>query len=57
MLSQAFMGSSKLVVSVSGIGGFGNSDRIVTKKIRDNYFLIGDETSGVGTALNRMPRA
>ncbi len=51
MLSQAFMGSSKLVVSVSGIGGFGNSDRIVTKKIRDNYFLIGDETSGVGDGV------
>lgn len=51
MLSQAFMGISKLVVSVSGIGGFGNSDRIVTKKIRDNYFLIGDETSGVGDGV------
>jgi sulfur carrier protein ThiS adenylyltransferase len=51
MLSQAFMGSLKLVVSVSGIGGFGNSDRIVTRKIRDNYFLIGDGVSGVGNSI------
>jgi sulfur carrier protein ThiS adenylyltransferase len=51
MLAQAFMGSSKLVVSVSGIGGFGNSDRIVTRKIRDNYFLIGDGVSGVGNSF------
>jgi sulfur carrier protein ThiS adenylyltransferase len=48
MLSQAFLGSSKLVVSASGLGGFGNSDRITTRKIRDNYYLIGDGTSGVG---------
>jgi thiamine biosynthesis protein ThiF, family 2 len=51
MLSQAFFGSSKLVVSASGLGGFGNSDRITTRKIRDNYFLIGDGTSGVGNGV------
>lgn len=51
MLSQAFMGSSKLVVSASGLGGFGNSDRIITRKIRDNFYLIGDGKSGVGDVI------
>ena len=51
MLSQAFLGSSKLVVSASGLGGFGNSDRIITRRLRDNYFLIGDGSSAVGDGI------
>ena len=51
MLSQAFLGSSKLVVSASGLGGFGNSDRIITRRLRDNYFLIGDGGSAVGDGI------
>jgi sulfur carrier protein ThiS adenylyltransferase len=42
-----FLASSKLVVSASGLAGFGNSDRIVTRQVRDNFFLIGDGTSAV----------
>jgi sulfur carrier protein ThiS adenylyltransferase len=47
-LVNLFLPSGKLVVSASGLAGFGNSDRIVTRRIRDNFFLIGDGASGVG---------
>lgn len=48
MIVSELAGSTKLVVSVSGLGGYGNSDRIVTRKVRQNLFIIGDETSEVG---------
>lgn len=51
MLAQAFAGSTKLVVSASGLGGVGDSDGIVTRKIGENYFLIGDGVSAVGGSV------
>ena len=47
MIVEAFIGSQKLVVGASGLGGYGDSDRIVTRKIRDNFYLIGDAVSEV----------
>jgi sulfur carrier protein ThiS adenylyltransferase len=47
MMVNLFVATGKLVVSVSGLGGYGNSDRIVTRKIRDNFYLIGDGVTGV----------
>jgi sulfur carrier protein ThiS adenylyltransferase len=35
-------------VSVSGIGGWGDSDRIKTRKINDNFYIVGDMISEVG---------
>jgi len=49
-----FLASEKLVVSASGVAGFGNSDRIVTRRVRDNFFLIGDSPSGVGRDLRPL---
>ena len=48
MLVGEILGSGKLLVSVSGLGGHGMSDRIVTRKMRDNFYLIGDGVSEVG---------
>lgn len=48
MVASEFLKTEKLIVSVSGIGGFGDSDSICTKKIRENFFLIGDDSSEVG---------
>jgi sulfur carrier protein ThiS adenylyltransferase len=48
MLAREFFSSGKLVVSVSGLGGHGDSDRIITRRITDNFYLIGDGVSGVG---------
>lgn len=39
---ETFLPTDKLVVAVSGIGGTGDADAIVTRKVRDNCYLIGD---------------
>jgi sulfur carrier protein ThiS adenylyltransferase len=54
MLVNLFLGSEKLIVSASGLGGFGNSDRIVTRKIRENFYLVGDGTSGVDSNVRPL---
>ena len=51
MVSRVFMKSVKLLVSVSGIGGWGDSDRIKTTKIKENFFMVGDMVSEVGEAM------
>ncbi len=47
MLMEEYWGTDKLIVAVSGIGGFGEADRVVTRKIRENTFVIGDSRSEV----------
>ncbi|NLE01357.1 MAG: sulfur carrier protein ThiS adenylyltransferase ThiF [Fibrobacter sp.] len=51
MIVEEFIGTEKFLVAVSGIGGYGNSDRIVTRKIRSNFYLIGDGLSEVGESV------
>lgn len=51
MIVGEFMGSEKLLVSASGLGGHGMSDRIVTRKVRNNFYLIGDGVSEVGADI------
>jgi sulfur carrier protein ThiS adenylyltransferase len=48
MIVNEFLTEDKLVVSASGLGGHGQSDRIITRKIRNNFYLIGDSVSEVG---------
>ena len=55
LLVEAFINSAKLLVSASGLAGYGSSDRIVTRKIHDCFFLIGDSVSAVNEWL--MPYA
>ncbi len=45
MLVENYYDSGKLVVSASGIAGWGNSDDIKTKKIHDSLYIIGDMES------------
>ena len=35
------------MVAVSGIAGYGPANEIISKKINDNFVLIGDEKSDV----------
>jgi len=42
---------NKLIVSASGLGGYGSSDRIVTRKVHDNFYLIGDGVSEVDNTI------
>jgi sulfur carrier protein ThiS adenylyltransferase len=39
----------KLIVTVSGLAGYGNSNAIQTKHISDRLILVGDETTGIDT--------
>jgi len=39
---EVFLPTDKLVVSASGIGGSGETDSLLTRKVRDNFYMIGD---------------
>jgi len=41
-LVEALLPLGSLVVSASGIGGCGDGDALTTRKVRDNFYLIGD---------------
>jgi len=46
-LVSAFAASGKLVVSASGLAGIGDSDGIVTRRVGENVYVVGDERSSV----------
>lgn len=41
-LVEAIVPTGKLLVSASGMGGLGRADAITTRKLRDNFIIIGD---------------
>lgn len=41
-LVEALLQTDILVVAASGIGGTGDSDAIVTRRVRDNFYVVGD---------------
>lgn len=41
-LVEAYLSTDKVVVSASGMGGTGNTDAMVTRRVRDNFYMIGD---------------
>ena len=47
MLVEKIVSSGKLVVAVSGLAGWGKPDAIVTRRIKENFYLIGDLFSEV----------
>jgi sulfur carrier protein ThiS adenylyltransferase len=47
MMAEAFMADPRLLVGASGIGGWGDSDRIRTRRVRDGFYLVGDGRSQV----------
>ncbi|MCD5407641.1 MAG: sulfur carrier protein ThiS adenylyltransferase ThiF [Desulfotomaculum sp.] len=47
LITEVFMNSEKLLVAASGIAGWGQSDDIEVRKIKDNFYLVGDLVSGV----------
>ncbi len=48
MIVEAYIGSGKLLVSASGLAGWGNSDEIKVNRIKENFYVIGDLKSEVG---------
>ena len=47
LVAETFASSNKLLVSASGLAGWGNSDEIKVRKINSSFYIIGDMTSGV----------
>ena len=41
-LVETFLPTGKLLVTASGMGGTGNTDEIKTRKVRDNFYIVGD---------------
>lgn len=48
LIVETYLGSGKLIVAASGLAGWGNSDRIRVHRVTDNFYLIGDLTTGIG---------
>ena len=51
MMAECFLTAPCLLVSASGIGGWGGSDRIRTHKIGSRGVLVGDEFSEISPAI------
>lgn len=45
---EEFMQQDKLLVAASGVGGYGDSDQVKIKEIREGFYLVGDFNSEVG---------
>jgi len=47
LLTQTFLHTDKLIVTVSGMGGYGDCDSMMSRQIKDTFFMVGDFTSEV----------
>lgn len=44
-IEELLISSNKILVSASGMAGLGSANEIITRKIRDNFYLVGDNYS------------
>jgi sulfur carrier protein ThiS adenylyltransferase len=51
MIAEAFIADQRLLVCASGIGGWGNSDRVRTRRLRETLVIVGDGASEVSSIL------
>ena len=54
LLVETYIHSGKLVVCASGLAGWGKSDNLVVKKIKEHLYIVGDLVSEVGPAAPPM---
>ena len=54
LLVEAYLGSGKFLVAASGLAGWGHSDRIATRRIKDDFYLVGDLRTVAGPACPPM---
>ena len=54
LMEELLTNTSKIVVSASGMAGLGSANEIVTRKIKDNFYLIGDNYSDYEEYLGIM---
>ena len=44
-IEELLINGDKILVSASGMAGIGSANEIITRKIRDNFYLVGDNYS------------
>lgn len=44
-IEELLISGNKILVSASGMAGIGSANEIITRKVRDNFYLIGDNYS------------
>ena len=44
-IEELLINGNKMLVSASGMAGIGSANEIITRKVRDNFYLIGDNYS------------
>lgn len=55
MIVETVLSKTKsIIVAVSGLGGYGNSNEIVTKKISNRTILVGDDSRGLENGFSLM---
>lgn len=54
LMEELLTNTNKIVVSASGMAGLGSANEIVTRKIKDNFYLIGDNYSDYEEYLGIM---
>jgi sulfur carrier protein ThiS adenylyltransferase len=55
MIVESLLAESDLIVSVSGISGLGDSDRIMTHRLKKNLIVVGDFSTGTDKAPPLSP--
>ena len=53
-IEELLTNKNKIVVSASGMAGLGSANEIVTRKIKDNFYLVGDNYSDYEEYLGIM---
>ena len=53
-IEELLTNGNKMLVSASGMAGIGSANEIITKKVRDNFYLIGDNYSDYEEYLGIM---
>lgn len=54
MMAECFMTDPRLFVSASGVGGWGRSERIKSRRVSKTFYLIGDGESEVSPTVPPM---
>ena len=44
-IEELLINGNKMLVSASGMAGIGSANEIITRKVRDNFYLVGDNYS------------
>ncbi|MFA5038445.1 MAG: sulfur carrier protein ThiS adenylyltransferase ThiF [Candidatus Omnitrophota bacterium] len=52
MLAEVFWDTRKLFVTASGLAGWGNSDALIIRQLKENVFVVGD---GLSEATRECP--